>query len=154
LTVVARAVVRRVRVAGRAVVVRLAVVRRAVVRRTGLRVLRGAAALRVTAASSFFSMSARRFSRAFSCAERFLLSEAAVGAVRVVRRAVVRRAVVLRAVVRAAVRLVAGLRVVLAAGRAVVRLVPVLLGVRGMDESPPRLLRREQFERLDVQGDA
>ncbi|HVC38914.1 MAG TPA: hypothetical protein VNH20_02915 [Candidatus Dormibacteraeota bacterium] len=64
-------------------------------------------------------------------------SDAAVGAVRVVRRAVVRRDVVLRAVVRAAVRLVAGLRVVRAAGRAVVRLVPVLLGVRGIGSAPP-----------------
>jgi hypothetical protein len=82
---------------------------------------------------------------------RFLLSEAAVGAVRVVRRAAVRRAVVLRAVVRAAVRLVAGLRVVRVAGRAVVRRVPVLLGVRGIGPSPPSLLRRTMWERLEVQ---
>lgn len=84
---------------------------------------------------------------------RFLLNEAAVGAVRVVRRAVVRRAVVLRAVVRAAVRLVAGLRVLRVAGRAVVRLVPVLLGVRGIGQNPPRLLGRPLDERLEVQGE-
>ncbi|MGC2192280.1 MAG: hypothetical protein WA751_08090, partial [Candidatus Dormiibacterota bacterium] len=71
--------------------------------------------------------------------------------VRVVRRAVVRRAAVLRAVVRAAVRLVAGLRVVRVAGRAVVRLVPVLLGVRGIGPYPPSLLWRKFRERLEVQ---
>ena len=142
---VVRAVLRRRAVVVRAAAVlrlraaaRGAVARRVAVRRAGLRAVRGAAALRLTAASSFFSMSARRFSNALSWVETVLVSDAAVGAVRVVRRAVVLRAVVLRAVVlRAAVRLVAGLRVVRAAGRAVVRLLPVLLGVRGMVPIPP-----------------
>jgi hypothetical protein len=67
-------------------------------------------------------------------------TEAALGAVRVVRRGVVLRAVVRRAVERAAVRLAAGFRVVLVAERAVVRLVPVLLVVRGMGSVPPVLL--------------
>jgi hypothetical protein len=123
------------------------------VRRAGLRALRGAVAVRVTAETSFFSMSVRRFSNALSWAVIVLVSEATVGAVRVVRRAVVRRAVVLRAVVRAAGRLVAGLRVVRVAGRAVVRLVPVLLGVRGISPVPPSLLRRKILERLEVQVD-
>jgi hypothetical protein len=139
--VVARVAVRRRAEVVRGVAVRRArvladlvpVLRRAVERRAVLRPLRGAVAVRPTAASSFFSMSARRFSNAFSWAETVRVRVAAVGAVRVVRRAVVRRAVVLRA----AVRLAAGLRVVRVAGRAVVRLVPVRLVVRGMCPTPP-----------------
>ena len=127
--------VRRVRVVARA-----AVVRRVVARRAGLRVVRAAVVERVTEVVSFFSRSVSRFSSAFSWAVIARFTEAALGAVRVVRRGAVLRAVVRRAVVRAAVRLVAGLRVVLVAERVVVRLVPVLLVVRGIGPGPPSRL--------------
>jgi hypothetical protein len=59
--VAARVPVRRVRVVARPVVVR-----RVVARRAGLRAARAVVGVLFTAASSFFSMSARRFSSAFS----------------------------------------------------------------------------------------
>ncbi|MGA8426708.1 MAG: hypothetical protein WB801_03880, partial [Candidatus Dormiibacterota bacterium] len=69
------------------------------------------------------------------------------------RRAVVRLAVVRRAVeVRAAARLAAGLRVVLAAERAAVRLVPVLLVVRGIVPTPPSCFGADH-QRLEGQVD-
>ncbi|MGH7705826.1 MAG: hypothetical protein ACRENY_08150 [Candidatus Dormibacteria bacterium] len=132
-----RAVVRRVRVAGRA-----AVVRRVAVRRAGLRPARAGAGLWLTAASSFFSISTRRFSNALSWVVMVRFNVAALAGVRVARLAVVRLAVVRRTPVRVAVlRLALGLRVVLAAARAGLRLALVLRGVRGIDWIPPFGLR-------------
>ncbi|MGH2929468.1 MAG: hypothetical protein ACRDL8_14795 [Solirubrobacteraceae bacterium] len=121
-------------------------VRRRTVRLPGRRALVVLLA-RPTAASNFFSISTRCFSNALSWAVSARVDAALEVAAAVLRRAAGRRAVVRRTLVRllaarrtpvrALARLVLDLRVVLEAGRAAVRLVPVLLVVRGISSDPP-----------------
>lgn len=138
-------VIRRARVA----VARVAAGRRTV-RRAGTR--RGDAGP-LNAATSFFSMSASRFSSNLSWADTVLVRAETLSVARTVRPVVVRRAAVVRraVVLRVAARGAAGLRGVRVAGRAAVRLVPVRLVVRGMSPIPPKLLWRDGGPRREAQ---